>query len=216
MTAVTMTIAVTMTVIVGQWYRTTSFADMPTTRSAGSWPRCGLALRARANGRSRYSRETCGGCTAAGCQCGTLVLGGRRIEMASPRRFQAQFLRNICDLCTLARDVLGKLLGAATRGRLRRGVESVLDRLVVGDRHDIGADLLAQLPRYCRASEQTDQALHFERGEAFLGGGRQIGQAWRALVAHHCQRLDAATLAMRPDDRIGRRIDVQASLGEVV
>ena len=119
-------------------------------------------------------------CPARGLQCGTRV--------RAPRRLDVQRLHDFGDRRALARDRLRELLGAAEGRLLRGGVEAVLDRLVVGDRDDVGADPLDQRRRHALAGEQADIAVHLELGETGLDAGRDVGEAWRPLA---CQAAPA-------------------------
>src|SRR5262245_27795428 len=92
--AQTMTAPVTMIVMVGQWCRMTSLADI-----------CALVVFP--------------------------PLRGDREEIEGlPRRLDAEHLDDLGDLRPLTCDRVSELLGAAERGRLRGGVEPVLNRLV--------------------------------------------------------------------------------------
>src|SRR5437762_3447404 len=82
----------------------------------------------------------------------------------SSRWLEAERLGNRGDLGALALDRGGELFCSAATRRLRRRIELLLDRLVLGHRDHVGVDAFAQFRRQGLASEQADIAVHLQFG----------------------------------------------------
>src|SRR5919201_2269075 len=96
-------------------------------------------------------------------------------------------------------------------GKLPSVVESRRNRGVGADLLDVGRDVLAQRERHSRRTEKSHQSVEREVGIARLAGRRHIRQDRCANAVGHGQQLDLAGLQLRPHDRIGRLVELNAS-----
>src|SRR5262245_2127971 len=131
-------------------------------------------------------------------------------------RNDAELLGGGSDARALLFDRGVEFSRAAEVGKLPSVVEPRGYRRIGADLGDVSRDMLAQRERHFGRTEKSHQSIEREVGIARLRRRRHIGQHGCANAVGHRQQLDFTGLQLRPHDRIGRFVKLNASGGEVV
>src|SRR5215831_3215072 len=130
-------------------------------------------------------------------------------------RNDAEFLRGGSDARALQLDRGMEFSRAAEVGKLPGVVEPRRNRGIGADLADVRRNVLAQRERHFGGTEKSDQPVEREVRIAGLRDRRHVGQDRRANAVGHGEQFDLAGLQLRPHDRIGRFVELNASGGEV-
>src|SRR5215472_7177862 len=143
--------------------------------------------------------------------------------LPSTRFMLAQSLgRNDAELLGSGGDARALLLDrglefsrAAEVGKLSGIVEPRRNYGIGADRGDVRGDARAQRQRHFGRTEKSDQPVEREVRIARLRHRRQIAQDRCANAVGHGEQFDLTGLQLRPHDRIGRFVELNAPGGEV-
>src|SRR5215831_10609162 len=130
-------------------------------------------------------------------------------------RNDAEFLRGGSDARALQLDRGMEFSRAAEVGKLPGVVEPRRNRGVGADLPDIRCDARAQRQRHFGRAEKSDQSVECEVRIARLRDGRQVGQDRCSNAVGYGEQFDLAGLQLRPHDRIGGFVELNAPGGEV-
>src|SRR6516164_1327427 len=130
-------------------------------------------------------------------------------------RNDAELLGGGSDARALVLDRGLEFSRAAEVGKLSGVVEPRRNRGIGADLPDIRRDARAQRQRHFGGTEKSDQPVEREVRIARLRHRRQIGQDRCSNAVGHGEQFDFAGLQLRPHDRIGRLVELNAPGGEV-
>src|SRR6516164_6618558 len=130
-------------------------------------------------------------------------------------RNDAELLGGGSDARALQLDRGMEFSRAAEVGKLPGVVEPRRNRGIGADLPDIRRDARAQRQRHFGGTEKSDQSVEREIREAGLRDCRQIGQDRSSNAVGHGEQFDLAGLQLRPHDRVGRFVELNAPGGEV-
>src|SRR5215472_13602131 len=130
-------------------------------------------------------------------------------------RNDAELLSGGSDACALQLDRGMEFSRAAEVGKLPGVVEPCRNRGIGADLPDVRRDARAQRQRHFGRTEKSDQPVEREVRIAGLRHGRQIAQYRCTNAVGHGEQFDLTGLQLRPHDRIGRFVELNAPGGEV-
>src|SRR2546425_1713598 len=131
-------------------------------------------------------------------------------------RNDAELLGGGSDARALQLDRGMEFSRPAEVGKLPGVVEPRRNRGIGTHLPDVRRDARAQRERHFGGTEKSDQPVEREVRIAGLRDRRQIGQDRCSNAVGHGEQFDLAGLQLRPHDRIGRFVELNAPGGEVV